>query len=220
MHRLAIFILATTVCMAADTSLERLTPVNPVFDSQSVTHSAKPVPEVQKTVNITTEEIRFAADRFQLAGVLVRPEGEGPHPAIIFIHGDGPVNRDGYGVYRPIWKRFVEMGYACLSWDKPGVGQSSGTFTPHATYEERAGIVREAIHFLKERTDIDATRIGLWSISQAGYVAPMVCAGNPDVAFLIAVSTPTVNPIEQTAHLIEQEIRRSGLGDAAARTYA
>ena len=222
MHRSIIFMLAiaATCCLAADTSLDTITPATPVFEPGHVTHSAAQVPEVLKKVTIQSEEVTFSTDRFQLSGILVRPDSPGPHPAVVFIHGDGPVNRDGYGVYKPIWERFVEMGYACLAWDKPGVGDSTGTFTSHTMSEERARIANEAIRFLKDRSDINPDRIGIWGVSHAGYVLPLVCAANPDLAFMIAVSTPTTNRIKQSAHLIEQEIRRAGLGDAAARTYA
>ncbi len=222
MKQLATLMLAmvATCCLASDSSLNTMTPVAPVFESSTVKQSADPVPEVQQAVKIQTEQVTFDSRHFHLEGVLIKPSSPGPHPTIVFVHGDGPVNRDGYGMYKPMWKRFVNMGYACLSWDKPGVGGSTGHFSSYRKFEERAGIVTDAIRFLKGRTDVDNTRIGLWGISEAGYVLPMVCSGNPDVAFLIAVSTPTTNPITHTAYRIGEEIRRAGMGDAAARTYA
>ena len=41
---------------------------------------------------------------------------------------------------------------------------------------------------MKTRPDIDQRQIGLWGISQAGYVMPLVLSQSEDVAFMICVS--------------------------------
>src|SRR5580700_1567543 len=51
------------------------------------------------------EQIRIKYDAQVLAGVLHLPKGEGPHPAIIFIHGSGPADRTCGGYYEPLWER-------------------------------------------------------------------------------------------------------------------
>lgn len=48
-----------------------------------------------------TEEITFHSNSFKVVGDLKLPEGEGPHPVVIFVHGDGPNNRTS-GVTYPV----------------------------------------------------------------------------------------------------------------------
>jgi hypothetical protein len=59
-------------------------------------------------------------------GGLCLPQGSPPYPAVVFIHGSGPVRRDGLTMFPPMWEAFAQRGIGSLAWDKPGVGESSG----------------------------------------------------------------------------------------------
>ena len=165
----------------------------------------------EKNTNWHEEEIGFTAGGFSLKGVLVKPEASGPFPAVIFIHGDGPINRTMLGYYVPIWEKFVEAGYACMSWDKPGVGKSTGGFGDNTLFHDRASIAAEAVRFLGAREDIDGKRIGLWGISQAGYIMPLATSLTDNISFMIAVSCPGMNSIEQGAYFIEKQLIDEGV---------
>ena len=69
---------------------------------------------------------------------------------------------------------------------------------------EAARIVLDAIDTLKTRSDIDAARIGLWGISQAGYVMPRVLAASSDVATTAAASghQPCSSAASRRYHLL------------------
>ena len=164
------------------------------------------------------EEFDFKVDELHLCGTLVKPENTGPHPAVIFIHGDGPINRDCYGSYIPIWERFVGRGYACMSWDKPGTGESKGEYDRVHLFQQRAEVVREGIRFLKKRGDIVPKAIGLWGISQAGWIMPLVAADS-DVSFIIAVSCAGESGVRQGAYLIRRNLILEGLPEEAAELY-
>jgi len=170
--------------------------------------------------NWQKEEINFTVHGFTLHGVLVKPEGSGSFPAVIFIHGDGPHNRTMFGYYVPLWKKFIEAGYACMSWDKPGVGKSTGSFGDKTLFYDRASIAAGAVNFLKPRDDIDGKRIGLWGISQAGYIMPLLTTMTGDISFMIAVSCPGMNSIVQGAYFIEKQLVNEGLNDQEAKKFA
>jgi hypothetical protein len=91
-------------------------------------------------------------------------------------------------MYLPIMERMLGAGYAVLSWDKPGSGESTGQLRKPYLRHQRAQIVLDAIEVVKARSDIDPQRIGLWGISQASYVMPLVLSQSEDVAFMICVS--------------------------------
>jgi pimeloyl-ACP methyl ester carboxylesterase len=71
-----------------------------------------------------------------------------------------------------------------------------------------------AIAFLKRRTDIDAARIGVWGLSQGGWLGPLAASRSTDVKFVIAVSGPMVTPGEQMVFYYANELRRQGVSDA------
>jgi pimeloyl-ACP methyl ester carboxylesterase len=107
--------------------------------------------------------------------------------------------------------RMLRSGFATFAWDKPGTGESTGRIDRSRLMEQRSQIVLDAIEILKARRDIDADRIGLWGISQAGYVMPLVLDRSEDVAFMIAVSCPGEPGVEQGAYLVTAQARCEGL---------
>jgi pimeloyl-ACP methyl ester carboxylesterase len=154
------------------------------------------------------EEIRFRSGNFRLVGDLRIPEGEGPHPAIIMVHGSGGATRNGSVPFSPLIEIFLRNGYAVFSWDKPGSGESTGKFNNDLT--QRAAILVDGIEVLMEHESIDPDRIGLWGISQAGWVMPLAIEQSENVAFMIVVGGGAEDSIEQMAFQIGQNVVCNG----------
>ncbi len=163
-----------------------------------------------------TEEIIFHSGPFKLVGDLWLPEGRPPHPVVVFVHGDGPNNRTAGVTYPPLMVRMARAGYATFAWDKPGTGESTGEIDRSRLGEQRAQIVLDAIEVLKARSDIDAGQIGLWGISQAGYVMPRVLLKSEDIAFMIAVSCPGMAGVDQGAFLVSAQAVCAGVSQEEA----
>lgn len=66
------------------------------------------------TSGYDASEVRFSHQDAELAGLLLTPSGQGPHPAVAFLHGSGPVDRDGPGYLPPIREHFARHGIAAL----------------------------------------------------------------------------------------------------------
>lgn len=154
----------------------------------------------------TTESLSFSSAHFEIMGDLRLPIPTTKHPALIFVYGDGPANRKNLGVLEQTIHCFLKSGFACLIYDKPGSGQSKGRFTRDKLFDERAGIVRDAVALLKKHPSIDPGFIGLWGISQAGYVMPLALTKTKGIAFMIAISCPAMDSIDQSAYLIRQQM--------------
>jgi uncharacterized protein len=148
------------------------------------------------------EEIAFESGPFHIVGDLRLPKGTGPFPVILFVHGSGDADRTMFGLYLPVMERMLRAGYAVFSWDKPGYGESTGRLSNFHVYRQRAQIVLDAIEVLKARSDIDTGRIGLWGLSQGGYVMPLVLSQSEDVAFMICVSCAGMAGDDQLAYQI------------------
>jgi dienelactone hydrolase len=150
-----------------------------------------------------SETITFKSAQFEITCDLQLPEGKGPHPAIIVVHGSGKGTRRYYRMMR---ERFISTGYATLIWDKPGFGESKGKYTEGKVLSERAGILLKAMATLKDHSAIDPDRIGVWGVSQAGYLIPIALREGADIAFAIFVGAAGENGIQQTAYFVGQQM--------------
>ncbi|MGV9329623.1 alpha/beta hydrolase family protein [Streptosporangium sandarakinum] len=151
-----------------------------------------------------------------LNGVLAVPrDGRERHGLVVYVHGDGPVDATHDDGYKPMWEANAKVGYASLSWDKPGVAGAPGDWLDQSM-DDRADEAAAAIAWARARPDIDGDRIGLWGASQAGWVLPKIAAKTP-VSFVIAVS-PAINWLRQGRYNLLAELRAADA--SAARTRA
>lgn len=154
------------------------------------------------------EQVEFRGGDATLAGTLFLPNKPGRCPAVVLFHGSGPQPRDSA---RAEW--FAGLGIAALAYDKRGVGQSTGDFRA-IPFQRLAEDGLAGITFLKARSDIDAKQIGVWGLSQGGWLGPLAASRSSDVAFVISVSGPGVTPGEQMIFYYANELRTKGLSDA------
>jgi hypothetical protein len=104
---------------------------------------------------------------------------------------------------------FIEAGFAVLTHDKAGCGVTPGDWRGQ-TLGDRVAEARAALDALRAHEAVDSDKVGLWAISQGGWVAPMAAAEDPMVAFMILVSAPGVSPFEQEAASLQQRMRQTG----------
>ena len=112
------------------------------------------------------EQVSIQSGQIRLAGVLVKRETDGPHPAAVILHGSGPHTR-GMAAYRIHTNMLVRAGLAALVYDKRGAGESEGDFGD-ATYRDFIDDAIAAVRFLQQRTDIAPDRVGLLGSSGGG----------------------------------------------------
>jgi pimeloyl-ACP methyl ester carboxylesterase len=151
------------------------------------------------------EEVVFRHGDITLAGTLIAPATPGPHPAIVLLHGSGPLTRHSFGP----WPRFFNsLGMAVLVFDKRGTGASTGvrldastgapaTLSPRYYPDDLADDALAALRFLQGRPEIDRKQIGFWGSSEGGMLATQVAARSKDVAFAID-SSGFMGPLWET----------------------
>lgn len=129
----------------------------------------------------------------RLAYTLDLPAGSGPFPAIVIGHGSGRVTRDQLEWFSD---RFTAAGFATLRFDKRGVGESTGEYSEVPAHTSLtlipvlAGDIAAGARFLRTRAEIDAGRVGLAGVSQAGWILPHAARELGDVAFMVLWSGP------------------------------
>ena len=161
-------------------------------------------------VPIRQEEVTFKNGDVTLAGTLLLPavllSSKVKRPALVFVHGSGAQLRD---IMWGLGYLYAARGFAVLSYDKRGVGKSTGNWR-EASFEDLADDAVAAAKFLQARTDIAANQIGFWGLSQGGWIAPLAASRFPDAAFAIALSGGGLSPAETELFDSEYELSKAG----------
>jgi uncharacterized protein len=170
------------------------------------------------------EEIEFTGSSITLSGTLVKPEGEGLFPAVIFVHGSGPEDRNNMLDFA---RAFASHGYAGLVYDKRGVGKSGGdrNSVQYYSFNDLSDDAVGAVEFLSKRNDINSKRIGITAVSQGGWVAPLAASKSKKIAFMIILSgsVSTVgedNIFERAARLKKEGFSETDIQQANEMHFA
>jgi alpha/beta superfamily hydrolase len=157
------------------------------------------------------EEVIFTNQTVQLAGTLYKPETETAYPTLVVLHAANGGTRQ-FPLYQHLAAHLPACGMAVLLFDRRGSGHSSGDFET-ASFEVLAEDCNAAVDYLHSRDDIDKKRIGLYGISQGGWIAPLVVGLRTDIAFLIIVSGCGVSPARQMDYGAAYTLRQQGFSE-------
>ena len=179
-----------------------------------VTHFAKPEGRSFDWVELkdtSYQEINFqnTAQDLELAGMLFVPEGEGPFPAAVIIHGSGTSRRDS-GWYLTLTQYLQENGVVVLLPDKRGSEQSKGDWRT-ASFEDLATDTVAGVNFLKNQKDFSISDIGVIGLSQGGHIAPVAADQAKDIAFLVNIVGGAVPMHELLVYEETHNLRELGI---------
>jgi pimeloyl-ACP methyl ester carboxylesterase len=147
------------------------------------------------------EELRIERDGFSLAASY-SPAGE---KAIVALHGAGEGTRDS-PLYTHLHELLPPAGIGVVTFDRRGEGESTGDAT-RGRFDLQAD---DAVAVLRA---VDVERVGLWGISQGGWIGPIAAAGSDEVAFLVLIASTGVTPSEQMMYAVGRQLRIAGYGD-------
>ena len=186
----------------SDKPLELRRPQNPV----------KPYPYKE-------EEVSFPAGDSQvtLAATLTVPGGAGPFPAVVFIAGSGPTDRNGslagHQPFLVLADFLTRRGVAVLRYDKRGVGQSTGD-AQQASMDDLIGDAQSALRYLKSRKEVDPKRLGVLGHSEGGIIAASLAMRSNEVHWLVLLATPATTGERTLLKQSELIARIGGLPEA------
>ncbi len=133
----------------------------------------------------------------QLRYLLDLPEGDGPFPTIVDAPGSGDVPINHPGLRRDA-RKFLENGYAVVRYDKRGTGASGGEIVGVSlensleTIPLLADDLSAVIDEILELPEVDTDRVGLYGVSQASWVMPLVMANEPELDFAVYQSAGAI----------------------------
>jgi pimeloyl-ACP methyl ester carboxylesterase len=177
-------------------------------DALTIAERGEPARGARREDPFTDLEVSFADGPVVLSGTLRMPKGEGPFPGIVLVHGSGPGEREQYSVMVSFFSR---LGLATLAYDKRGCGKSSGDWKK-VDLEDLAADALAGMKWLSTQPDIDSKKVGLWGISQGGWITPLAAAMEPGVpAFVINSSGPGTSLRHQDTFMMTNTLRFQGM---------
>jgi hypothetical protein len=149
------------------------------------------------------QDVKFGVERWLLPGTLSLPNGNGPFPALVLVHGSGPNDRDeSLGpnkTFRDLAWGLASQGIAVLRYDKRTkvhgqkmVEEKNAKLT---VYEETIQDALAAANHLRKTEMIDAKNIYILGHSLGGMLIPRIAGLDSKNTGFIIMAGPT-RPME------------------------
>jgi pimeloyl-ACP methyl ester carboxylesterase len=126
---------------------------------------------------------------------------------LVALHGAGEGTREG-SLYEHLHRLLPATGIGVVTFDRRGEGESTGD-SSRGRFDLQA---RDALAVIEA---VGASRVGLWGVSQGGWIGPLAAVRSEKVAFLVLIASTGVTPSEQMMYATAEQIRRAGHGEEA-----
>ena len=154
-----------------------------------------PAPAVPADANYSERDAQVGDGERALPATLAMPNGTGPFPAVVLVHGSGPNDRDEtIGPNRPfldIARGLAAQGIAVLRYDKRSHARpqdyADGQITIDSETTDDAVL---AVASLRQLPGIDPKRIYVLGHSQGAMMAPRIGSRDPAIAGLVLLAAP------------------------------
>lgn len=165
-----------------------------------------------------TDTLNFTFEGRKLSGFIDRPMDAEPAGIVIIVPGHGKTNftkKNWY--YDSLYMSFGKLGLASFRYDKMGCGNSDGQYNHEQSVSNSAKEIIAAINELKRRKVPGSEKIGLWGISRAGYICPLVIQDYPSITFWISVSG--TDGLNSFPYKLQSDLVFAGLPESKAKLF-
>lgn len=171
-------------------------------------------PSYVQTDEFTESELTVESGRYRLPGTLALPNGDGPFPAVVLVHGSGPNDRDETigpnKPFRDLAQGLASAGIAVLRYDKRTLVYPDSAADPAFTAnQETVEDAVAAFELLRTTSGIDPERVYILGHSLGGMMLPRIGQRAPGAAGLIYLAAPARPSedimLEQVIYLLSLE---------------
>jgi len=164
------------------------------------------------TTAIVQKGKAFHSAGAELSGTLYLPRGGRALAAVVVTHTASLPLRD-LSLYRHLKDMLPPLGMAVFVYDRRGSGKSGGDLKA-SDYTSLADDALAAVRAISVDPRIDPQRVGIWGLSQGGWLALLAASRSPQVAFVVLISAPMVTPDIQMSFLSANILRINGYSQA------
>lgn len=159
---------------------------------------------VVERVPLRFDDVQWTSAGTALAGTLVLPSGDGPFALIIAQPGSSWQTRfNEHGMFTAL--TFAAHGIAGLAYDKRGFGASGGEQL--VGFRTTAADLAAAVEAMRLRFDVNPDQIGVFGLSQGGWIAPLAHTMTDGIRYLVLVGAPGTTPSRQEIQRAVQVLR-------------
>ncbi|WP_052423144.1 alpha/beta hydrolase family protein [Nonomuraea candida] len=158
--------------------------------------------------DLASTEVSFrGAGGLTLHGsVISRPDAPAGRPGIVLVHGAGTGTPRQKLLAEAV--AFARQGLSVLVYDKRSEGYSMFERSYATLAEDALG----AVATLRRQAGVDPGKVGVWGLSEGGWVAPIAASRSRDIAFVVLVGANALSPLRQQAWAVAAGLRRAGVG--------
>ncbi|WP_236982385.1 alpha/beta hydrolase [Marinagarivorans cellulosilyticus] len=160
------------------------------------------------------QEVKIQSGEITLTGTFCAPNANGEFPAVLMVHGSGPLDRDGnmkgqnLNIFSQLAHAFANRGIASLRYDKRGCGDSSGNFMTTG-YSDLVQDAEKCLDALAESKTVSDNHLYILGHSEGCSIAPQISERRASVSGLVLLC-PSIERVEtllvRQALQLEKEI--------------
>jgi uncharacterized protein len=169
----------------------------------------------------TVEEVTWPLDDTNVSATLTIPEGDGPFPAVVFVAGSGPTDRDWNspllggrnGSAALLADELTRAGFATLRYDKrftgPYAQQNLSALQGKISFQSHLDELSSAVDYLAAQSGVDPARLFVLANSEGTLHALNYQTADPDLPFAGMVLTGA--PGRTMTEVLHQQISENVL---------
>lgn len=164
------------------------------------------------TYPVVTQIVQVQLDGTAVAAQLTKPVGApGSLAGVVFVHGAGTGKFSK--AFRAQARALASAGIVAMVPNK----RLDTYSTRHRNYEAMAGDYARSVDLLRRTPGVDPARVGVYGESEGDWIAPVMTARDPTLAFAALISAPVVPPREQAAFAAGSYLRNTGVPQGVFR---
>jgi acetyl esterase/lipase len=152
---------------------------------------ATPPRPVTQGFRLDGERWTYADGDLVMEGILLKPEGPGPFPAVLISHGLGGSARS-FGLTKA--REMVSWGLVCIAPDYTHAAGAAGDRSRFGASPENLRRARACLGLLRAMPEVDGERLAAYGHSMGGFVTIALAAAGPGELRAAAITGSGVAP--------------------------